>query len=116
MPSEKGLLTARAPCRSEARVVSRRYIVNHFNLFSTFQHLSNSNGPCKGYCCCMAQMIKNPAALWETWVRSLGWEDSPGGGHSNPLQYSCLKKPTDREAWWATVHRVTQSSDTTEVT
>ena len=25
--------------------------------------------------------------------RSLGWEDSPGGGHSNPLQYSCLEHP-----------------------
>ena len=25
---------------------------------------------------------------------------SPGGGHSNPLQYSCLEKPMDREAWW----------------
>ena len=29
---------------------------------------------------------------------------SPGGGHGNPLQYSCLEDPTDREAWWATVH------------
>ena len=32
---------------------------------------------------------------------------SPGGGHGNPLQYSCLKNPMDREAWWATVHGVT---------
>ena len=31
---------------------------------------------------------------------------SPGGGHGNPLQYSCLKNPMDREAWRATVHRV----------
>ena len=29
---------------------------------------------------------------------------SPGGGHSNPLQYSCLEDPMDRGAWWATVH------------
>ena len=29
---------------------------------------------------------------------------SPGGGHSNPLQYSCLENPMDRGAWWATVH------------
>ena len=36
-------------------------------------------------------------------------EDSPGGGHGNPLQYSCLENPMDRGAWWATVHRVTQS-------
>ena len=32
---------------------------------------------------------------------------SPGGGNGNPLQYSCLKNPMDREAWWATVHGVT---------
>jgi len=31
---------------------------------------------------------------------------SPGGGHGNPFQYSCLENPMDRGAWWATVHRV----------
>ena len=35
-----------------------------------------------------------------------GLERSPGGGHGNPLQYSCLKNPMDRGAWWATVHGV----------
>jgi len=30
---------------------------------------------------------------------------SPGGGHSNPLQYSRLENPMDRGAWWATVCR-----------
>ena len=34
---------------------------------------------------------------------------SPGGGHGNPLQYSCLQNPMDRGAWQATVHRVTKS-------
>ena len=34
---------------------------------------------------------------------------SPGGGHGNPLQYSCLENPMDREAWRATVHGVTES-------
>ena len=33
----------------------------------------------------------------------------PGEGNGNPLQYSCLENPTDREAWWATVHGVTKS-------
>ena len=33
---------------------------------------------------------------------------SPGGRHSNPLQYSFLGNPMDRGAWWATVHRVTK--------
>ena len=37
---------------------------------------------------------------------------SPGGGHGNPLQYSCLENPMDRRAWRATVHRL-QESDTT---
>ena len=31
--------------------------------------------------------------MWETRVRSLGWEDSLGGRHGNPLQYSCLENP-----------------------
>ena len=31
---------------------------------------------------------------------------SPGGGHGNPLQYSCLENLMDRGGWWATVHRV----------
>ena len=30
----------------------------------------------------------------------------PGEGHGRPLQYSCLKNPTDRGAWWATAHRL----------
>ena len=34
---------------------------------------------------------------------------SPGGGHGNPLQYSCLENSMDRGAWRATVHRVTKS-------
>ena len=34
---------------------------------------------------------------------------SPGGGHSNPLQYSCLEKPVDKEAWWATADMVAKN-------
>ena len=34
---------------------------------------------------------------------------SPGGGHGNPLQYSCLENPMDRGAWWATVHSLSKS-------
>ena len=46
----------------------------------------------------MAQMVKNPSAMEETWVWSLGWEDSPGGGHGNPLQYSCLENSHGRRS------------------
>ena len=38
---------------------------------------------------------------------------SPGRGHGNPLQYSCLKNPMDREAWQATMHGVAKESDMT---
>ena len=34
---------------------------------------------------------------------------SSGEGNGNPLRYSCLENPMDREAWWATVHWVTKS-------
>ena len=34
---------------------------------------------------------------------------SPGKGYRNPLPYSCLENPMDREAWWATVHGVAKS-------
>ena len=34
---------------------------------------------------------------------------SPGRGHGNPLQYSCLENPMDRGAWWTTVYGVTKS-------
>ena len=44
-----------------------------------------------------------------------GLGKSPGEGHGHPLQYSCLENPMDREAWQATVHRVSES-DMTEVT
>ena len=42
-----------------------------------------------------------------------GWGRSPGGGHGNPLQYSCLENSMDRAAWWATVHGVTKRTEVT---
>ena len=41
----------------------------------------------------MAQLVKNPPAMPESWVRSLGWEDPLEVGHGNPLQHSCLENP-----------------------
>ena len=38
---------------------------------------------------------------------------SPEEGNGNPLQYSCLGNPMDREAWWASLHGVTKESDMT---
>ena len=53
----------------------------------------------------MTQMIKGPPAMQETRVRSLGQEGPLEYGNGNPLQYSGLRNPTDRGAWWAIVHR-----------
>ena len=54
-------------------------------------------------------MMKNPPAMQETWVASLGWEDPLEEGiatHSGILAWRiCM----DRGAWWATVHEVTKS-------
>ena len=60
----------------------------------------------------VAQVVKNlPANAGD--IRDSGsvpgWERSLGGGHGNPLQYSCLENPVDRRAWRATVHRVAKS-------
>ena len=44
-------------------------------------------------------------------IKSLGREDSPGGGNGNQLQYSRLENSMDRRAWWATIHRVTKSQE-----
>ena len=43
------------------------------------------------------------------WVRSLGWEDPLEKERATSPQYSFLENPTDRGAWWATVHGVTRS-------
>ena len=54
-------------------------------------------------------VVKNPPAVQETRVQSLGREDPLEGGHGNPLQCSCLENPRDRGAWRTTVHGVTKS-------
>ena len=65
----------------------------------------------------MALVVRNPPANAQDrggvgLIPGLG--RSPGGGHGDPLQYSCLQNPVDKGTWW-TVHRVAES-DMTEVT
>ena len=43
------------------------------------------------------------------WVWCLSWEDNPGEGNGNLLQYSCQKNPMDTGAWWARVHGAAKS-------
>ena len=51
---------------------------------------------------------KEPACQCQ-WLRERRFDPwvgrSPGEGHGNPLQYSCLENPMDRRAWRVTVHR-----------
>ena len=57
-------------------------------------------------------MVKNPPANTRDagdMGLTPGSGRSPGGVNGNPLQYSCLENPTDRGAWWATVHGVAKS-------
>ena len=57
----------------------------------------------------VAQLVKNPPAMWETWVRSLGWEDpleEVMAAHPSILAW---RIPMDRGAWRARVHGVTKS-------
>ena len=59
-------------------------------------------------------MVKNPPALRETWVRSLGWEDPLEEGMATHSSILAWRIPMDRGAWRATVHSVAKESDTTE--
>ena len=66
----------------------------------------------------VVQVVNNPPANAGEMRGSCstpGLGKSSGGGQGNPLQYSFLENPVDREAWRAGIHRVTES-DMTEVT
>ena len=54
-------------------------------------------------------VVKNPPANAENAGSVPGSGRCPGEGHGNSLRYPCLEDPMDREAWQATVHRVTKS-------
>ena len=54
-------------------------------------------------------MVKNPPANAGDLGSIPGWGRSRGEGNGSPLQYSCLRNPKDRGAWWATVHGVPKS-------
>ena len=57
----------------------------------------------------VTQKVKNPPAMREKWVQSLGWEDPLGEGNGYLLQRSCLDNSMDKGAWQATVPGVTKS-------
>ena len=54
----------------------------------------------------VAQLVKNPPAMQETGVRSLGWKDPLEKGMATPSSIFAWRISMDRGAWWATVHGV----------
>ena len=52
----------------------------------------------------VSQMVKNPPAMRETWVRSLGWEDPLEEGMATHSSILAWRIPMDKGTWWATVH------------
>ena len=77
------------------------YIVTHVNFVLSTYWLGFPGG----------SAIKNPPANAGSTDQGSIPESGrfPGGGHGNPVQYSCLENSMDRGAWWAIVHRVTKS-------
>ena len=83
------------------------------SIFPSLRVFSNESVLCirwpKYWASLVALMVKNLPAMQETWVPFLGWEDFPGEGKGDPLQYFCLENPVGRGAWQATVHGVAKN-------
>ena len=73
----------------------------HHRMFSTIPGLYTAS--------LVAQMVKNPSAMRETWVQSLGWEDPLEEGMAIHSSILAWRIPMDRGAWWAIVHEVSKS-------
>ena len=101
------ICVSRSPQTSESCLASSRRVTNiQGEYYKRYQMEPRTTGGSVGK--------KNPPAMQETQetrVQSMGWDRSPGRGHVNPLQYSCLQNPMDRGAGlqWATVHGVVKS-------
>ena len=60
----------------------------------------------------MAQTVKNPPAIQETWIQSLGWEDPLEEGMATHTSILAWRIPRNRGAWRVTVHGVSDSACT----
>ena len=57
----------------------------------------------------VAQMVKNPPAMWETWVQSLDWEEPLEEGMVTHSSILAWRIPMERGAWQVNVHAVSKS-------
>ena len=85
---------------------------SHFKTIWSFLEKIKIELPYNPVACQVALVVKNtPATSGD--IRDMGSIPesgrSPGERNGNPIQYSCLEYPTDRGAWWATVHGVAKS-------
>ena len=69
----------------------------------------NSLNPSLVWASSMAQTVKNPPAMWETWARSLGWEDPLEESMATYSGILVWRIPMDRGAWQAIVHGIAKS-------
>ena len=73
-----------------------------------FRHVSNKK--VSQVSLAVKNLLASAGDIKETQVGEIpGLGRSPGGGHSNPLQYSCLENPMDRGAWWDMAHGVAKT-------
>ena len=92
--------------------------LEHMTYWGNYRNLCGGSGRSPGegigyplqysWASLVAQTVKNPPALWETWVRPLGWEDPLEDGVATHSGILARRISMDRGAWWATVYRVTQ--------
>ena len=57
----------------------------------------------------VVQMVKNSPAMQETWVQSLGWENSLEEGMATHSGILTWRIPMDKGVWWATIHGVSKN-------
>ena len=79
-------------------------------LLSSYSTLGNLLKPTRSLrASLVSHLVKNPSAMWETWVRSLSWEDPLEEGMATYSSILAWRISMEREIWWATVHLVTKS-------
>ena len=62
-----------------------------------------------GFAVSFLRSVKNLPAMWETWIRPVGWEDPLEKGKATHFNILAWRIPMDGGALWSTVHRVTKS-------
>ena len=82
---------------------------NHSHLESDLKYVDCQMvylGSAENWASLVAQTVKNPSAMRETWIQSLGWKDALEEETTTPFSIPAWRIPMDREAWWATVNGV----------